>query len=513
LFVAKAIYNEQRTTNDEQMNGFIEIERAESNPFDCAAFIAERIGSADGHGEAISAISSRLAARGELDLAAQLADAIQDPHTRDIALVEIAARCAEFNDDEYGVQLAGAIEEYGFQQQALSNIAVKQAERGAFEEALQSADSLDDPFTTQGEIALRFARRGEWEQAEEILSQIDLPTVRTQVLNELALIKINQNEDADEILSESLAETEQIEFVEERIQLQLEIAARRIQSTQNEQAFSILENVRQLAAELEGRFRDQILTQISGLYAHAGNFEQAEKVLPPIADKQQTALAHTAIALEHQAAGETEKAAQSLEEAYAVLKSQPEREIRDSRARFNLMATIAVRLAQFGKPERAIETALENPIDEMRSQALGQIAAVCAANGNDELAGQAVNSIHDLAARAAALVLVSDGEIKNGETEKSLQTLAEAHSLVEEVEQLPARVGVLNDIAVRFIERGERERAREVLRENLEVIRIILDETQQAISLANTAEIYEKFDLELADAEREILRMIVRKKL
>ncbi|MDQ4122799.1 MAG: hypothetical protein M3209_15280 [Acidobacteriota bacterium] len=495
------------------MEGFIEIERAESNPFDCAAFVAERIGSADGHAEAISAISSRLAAKGELDLAAQLADQIQDPHTRDIALTEIAARCAEFSDDEYGVQLSEAIEEYGFQQQALSNIAIKQAERGAFEEALQTADSLDDPFVTLGEVALRFARRGEWQQAEEIISRIDFPTVRVQILNELALIKINQSEDASEILSESLAETEQIEFVEERIQLLLEIAARRIQAGQRDEAFSILENVRQLSDDLEGRFRDQILTQISGLYAHAGNFEQAEKMLPPIADKQQTALAHAAIALEHQAAGDTEKGVQSLEEAYAVLKSQPDREIRDSRARFNLMATIAVRLAQFGKPERAIEIALENPIDEMRNSALGQIAAVCAAGSKDELAAQAVNSIGDLAPRAAALVLVSDGEIKNGDAEKSLQTLAEAHSLVEEVEQLPARVTVLNDIAVRCVERGERERAREVLRENLEIIRIILDETQQAISLANTAEIYEKFNLELTDAETGILRMIVRKKL
>lgn len=492
---------------------FIEIERAESNPFDCAAFVAEQIGSADGHAEAISAISSRYASKGKLDLAAQLADAIQDPHVRDIALVEIASHCAEFNDDEYGVQLAGAIEEYGFQQQALSNIAVKQAERGDFEAALETADSLDDPFLTLGEITLRFARRGEWEPAEEIINRIDFPTVRAQVLNELALIKINQGTDANEILSQSLEETEQIEFVGERIQLLLEIAARNIQAKQNEQAFSILENVRQLAAELEPRFSDQILTQISGLYAHAGNFEQAEKVLSPIADKQQTALAHTAIALEHQAAGETEKAVQSLEEAYAVLKSQPEREIRDSRARFNLMATIAVRLAQFGKPERAIEIALENPIDEMRWQALGQIAAVCSAGGKDELAGQAVNSIGDLAARAWALVWVSDGEIKNGAAEKSLQTLTEAHSLTEEVEQLPARVGVLNDIAVRFIERGESERAREVLRENLEIIRIILDETQQAISLANTAEIYEKFHLELTDSEREILQMIIRKKL
>lgn len=495
------------------MEGFIEIERAESNPFDCAVFVAERIGSADGHGEAISALSSRLAAKGELDLAAQLADQIQDPHTRDVALVEIAARCAEFNDDEYGVQLSEAIEEYGFQQQALSSIAVKQAERGEFEKALETADSLDDPFVTQSEIALRFARRGEWEQANEIISRIDFPTVRAQVLNELALIKINLGEDASEILSESLAETEQIEFPEERIQLLLEIAARRIQAAQTDEAFSILEKTRQLSDSLEGRFRDQVLTQISGLYAHAGNFEQAENVLSPISDKQQTALAQTAIALEHQAAGETEKGVQSLEEAYQILKSQPDREIRDSRARFSLMATIAARLAQFGKPERAIETALENPIDEMRNSALGQIAAVCAANANEELAAQAVSSIRDLAARAAALVLVSDGEIKNGEAEKSLQTLEEAHSLAEEVEQLPARVAVLNDIAVRFVERGERGRALEVLRENLGIIRIILDDTQQAISLAGTAEIYEKFDLELTDADREILRMIIRKKL
>lgn len=495
------------------MQGFINLERAETNPFDCAAFIGERIGGADGRAEAISVIASRYAAKGELDLAAQLADSIQDPHGRDIALVEIAGRCAEFNDDEYGVQLAEAIEEYGFQQQALAAIAVKQAERGALDEALETANSLDDGLTTLGEIALRFARRGETERAAEIINQIDFPTVRVQVLNEFASIKINNGETADDVLSESQAETEQIEFVEERIQLLLEIAARRIEAKQNEPAFEILETVKQLSSNLESRFRDQILTQTSALYAHAGDFEQAERVLEPVEDKQQTALAQAAIALEHKAAGEAEKAFASLEESYAVLKSQREREIRDSRARFNLMASLAVRFAQFGRFERAIEIALENPIEEMRSSALGQIAAVCAANGRDELARQAVNAVEDLAARSLALVLVSDGEIKNGDAEKSLQTLAEAHLLAEEVEQLPARSAVLNDIAVRFVERGDRERAREVLRENLETIRVILDETQQAISLANAAEIYDRFDLELTDAEREILRMIIRKKL
>lgn len=495
------------------MQGFIERERAESNPFDCAAFVAERIGSADGHAEAVSAVALRYASQGELDLAAQLADTIRDPHGRDVALVEIAARCAEFKDDEYGLQLTQAIEEYGFQQQALANIAVRQAERGDFDAALETAQSLDDSLTTLGEIALRFARRGEMQKAEEIIAQIDLPVVRVQILNELAAIKIHRNEPFDDVLSEAEAEAEQIEFVEERVQLLLENAARRIEGKHYDRAFAILEIVKTLSAQLESRFRDQILTQTSALYAHAGNFEQAEKILEPIADKHNVALAQATIAYEHQAAGDHEKAVAALEESFAVLKSQREREIRDSRARYNLMASNAVRLAQFGRFERAIEAALENPIDEMRHSALGQIAAVCAAHGKNELAAQAVNSILDLAARASALILVSDGEIKAGETEKSLQTLREAHSLAEEVEQLPARAQVLNEIAVRCVERGDRERARELLTESLDISRSIVDETAQAVSLTNTAEIYNRFELEISEAESNVLQMIIRKKL
>ncbi|HZH34358.1 MAG TPA: hypothetical protein VEX64_05920, partial [Pyrinomonadaceae bacterium] len=457
-------------------NFLIEPDTAESNVFMCAAFVADSVGSAGGHANAASDIALRLAARGELDLAAQLADQIEDPHTRDVALTEIAARCADFDDDEYGLQLAEAIEEYGFQQQAISQLAVRQAERGRLEQSLETANSLDDPSTTLAEIAIRFARQGDVAQAQQIFEQIDFPTVRVQVLNEFAAIKIKNNEPADDLLSDSLAEAENIEYAEERSQLLLEIVSRLLDTKQTERALEVLEKTRQLVNSFEPRFRDQVLTQISSLYAHSGNFEQAEKVLEPIVDLQQTATGHVAIALEHQAQGDTEQAVSSLEEAYATLKSQPEREIRDSKARFNLFATIAVRLAQFGRFERAIEIAVENPVEESRNAALVQIAAICAANQKEELARQAANAIEVLAARQNALIGISDGEIKNGEAEKSLQTLEEAHSLTEEVGQFSLRSEALNQIAVRFVERGEREKAGAVLHENLRVIQTILDD-------------------------------------
>ena len=58
------------------MDYFISKERAETDLLDCAAFLAERVKSADGHAEAMSEIVPRYLAKGDVDLAAELANAI-----------------------------------------------------------------------------------------------------------------------------------------------------------------------------------------------------------------------------------------------------------------------------------------------------------------------------------------------------------------------------------------------------------------------------------------------------
>jgi hypothetical protein len=57
---------------------------------------------------------------------------------------------------------------------------------------------------------------------------------------------------------------------------------------------------------------------------------------------------------------EKDEALETLEEAYAILKSQRESETRDSRAKFQVFSAIAVQFARFEKAERAIEIAQEN---------------------------------------------------------------------------------------------------------------------------------------------------------
>lgn len=493
-------------------SNFIEREKAETDILSCAAFVAERIGSADGHATSISEIALRFAAKGEVDLAAQLADTIHDPHARDVVLSEIAARCVDLNDDEYGLQLVEAMEDYGFQQEALHKIAARQVQNGRIEDALATSEKMDDSVTTAGEIAVRLAHEGDDERVSEMLEQIDFPTVRVQVLNEIAATQIKRGESADAALSEALTEAENIEFAEERVQLLLEIAARFHEANQDKRALEILEKIKQLAETLEPRFSDQTLTQVALFYARLGDFERAENALEAIEDLQQIAAAHAGIALEH-ATSDMERALASLEEAYAVLKSQPERQIRDSKSRFNLFATIAIRFAQFGKPERGLEIALENRDEEPRNIALTNIAAVCATDNKDALARQAVAAIEDYASQIFALVAISDAEAQKSDTEKSLQFLEEAYNLSEEIGRLTLRSQALNEIAARFAERGNKEKAAEILRESLQSAQTILDESHQAIALVNLADTYEKLGIEQSKTEGEILSLIVRKRL
>ena len=67
---------------------FISFDQAERDLLSCAAFLAERIKSSDGHAEAMKAIIPRYLVKGNVDLAAELANAVDDPFSRDKLLTE-----------------------------------------------------------------------------------------------------------------------------------------------------------------------------------------------------------------------------------------------------------------------------------------------------------------------------------------------------------------------------------------------------------------------------------------
>ena len=110
-----------------------------------------------------------------------------------------------------------------------------------------------------------------------------------------------------------------------------------------------------------------------------------------------------------------------------------------------------------------------------------------------------------------ALIGVSVAKNKLNEKEKAIELLNEAAALCETVPQLASRSSAYNELAARFQEYGEGERAREISRENLETISQIRDESSSAVALAHLAGIYEQAEFTLDDAEKVILQTMIRK--
>ncbi len=496
------------------MSQFIERENAETDLLHCAAFVAERIGSADAHATSVSDVARRFAAKGELDLAAGLADSINDPHQRDTVLSEIAAFCVQFDDDEYGFQLIEAIEEPNFQQHAWHNIAVRQASQRRFDGALETAKKIIDPAVTIGDLAFRAAFANDQPLARKLLEQIDLPNVRAQVLNGIALAQLERGEAPQTALNEALAEIENVEFDEERTQLLLDVAAKFLDANETESALQVLTETKLLAETLEPNFRAPALAQTAALFARANDFAAGERILETIESLHQAAVARVSFSEEFYAANEIDKAVSNLEEALVLLKTNIARFI-DSRsnAQFALWANIAMNLAQFGRSERGLEVALEIPLEAAQASALTNLAVTFQTNGREELARQALGEFQTAADRIFALLAVSRSAARNGEQEKSFGFLNEARESSEDVEQLNLRSEILTEIVEQFAARGETEKAIEVLTENLRVVSAINNKSQQVAVLADISQTVEKNKLDLSDQMRETLNTIVRKSL
>ncbi len=491
----------------------ISIEEARENLLSCAAFLAEDIKSSDGHAEAMKTIVPYYLGKNDVDLAAEFADTVDDPFVRDKLLTLVAEKCAATGDDEYAFQLVEAIEDTSSQGTARERIALQKSARGEFEKALKIAQTLDHADDAFADIAAHQAASGDEASALQTIEKIDFPNAKVNALLSIASLNLQKGETlkAFAFLERAFDATNKIEFNEEKIRAFLDIARMFAQAKRNDKTIETLDKARASAETIEGIHRDSFFTEIALEFLRAGTIDLADRTLDLVTDKTQMASCLTGFSQEFFAKGEREEALEALEEAYAILKSQRDAETRDSRARFRLFGTIAVQFANFEKVERAIEIA-QNIIDENeQTSALAQIAQICALQGKDEFARQAVQVIADDAQKMFALIGMSDAKNRAGKREEALEILREAAALAETVPQLALRSSAFNELAKRFREYNETEKAREILHENLETIAQIRDESSRAVTLAGLAGIYEQANFALTDSEREILLTMIRR--
>lgn len=486
---------------------------ARENLLSCAAFIAERIKSSDGHAEAIRAILPFYLEKDLVDDAAEFANSIEDPFMRDRLLTQVAERCAAIDDDDYAFQLVEAIEEQSAQAQARERIALQKCAKSEFEKAFEIADTLEHPDNVFAAIAVNAAQDGNAETSAEAVEAIEFPYMKAISLQTIAGQKIEsgQPKDALGFLEKALETTEEIDFTEEKIRALTDIAAHFTDARRNDRAIETLDKAKHLAEALDNVQREMFLANIAYGFFRAGSVDLADRTLDLVKDKTQISSCLVGFAREFWTKDEKADAVETLEEAYEILKSQHERETRDSRSKFALFGTIAAQFASYDKPERAIEIAQNIPDENEQMSALAQIAQIFTLKGEDSFAQQAVHAIGEDSQRLAAFIGISDAQNRLEKRDDALKTLNEAAHLAETVPQLAARSGSYNELARRFAEYGEIDRAREVTHENLETIAQIRDESSQSVLLGALSEIYEANNYELTDAERSIVQAMVRK--
>lgn len=484
------------------MSELINIDDAKKDLLACATFLAEKIGSSDGHAEAIKELLPYYLAKNDVDTAAELADAIEDPFVRDQLLVSVVEKCAELDDDEYAFQLVEAIENNNFKGVAHENIAKQKAIKGQFEKALELAKDLEHSSDAYASIAIR----QEKSEALQTVDKIEFPFTKVITLQEIA----NNSNDL-ELLEKATEIAKQIEFEEERIRAYLNISFQYVEAKRKDKAIEVLDQARQFAENLNTVQKDSFLSQISQGFMKAGSLDLADRTLDLVSDKYE--IAHTLVgyADEYWAKDESEEALEALDEAYQILKSQKETETRNSKSKFNLFGLIAIRFATFGKLERGIEIANENLYPEIRQNTLAQIAVICETKGNDDLAHQAINDIDDDAEKTLTLIALSDVRRKNDETEAAIKQLNEAAFHLETIQQPSMKSLTYNRLAERFNLLGDSDKARNLCTENLKSISEIFDESHRVSALAGLAETFESLKFELNDAEKDILMTMIRK--
>lgn len=476
---------------------FISRTDAESDLLSCAAYLSERITSIDGRAEAMSAVVPQYIGNGKVDLAAELANTVDDPYTRDRLLTAVAEKCAQQDDEEYALQLADAIEDAGLRSEALERVALQLANQDKFDAAREIATNMGNPDGILVGIAVKQAAIGLEEEALQTIEEIEHSASAVTALFLIA----GQNEDkekAAEYLERALEEAEGIEHNEEAARAFCDLGSAFINAERNDRAIVSFDKAKATAETIENVHRDGFLSLAAQGLLQAGSLELADRTLDLIVDKTSIASCLLGYAREFWRKDDRTEAVEALEEAYAMLESQHERETREAKARFRLFTAIAAQFAGFEKGERAIEIAEKIKDETERTSALTQVAGILALRNQDDEARHAFRSINDDGDRAFALIGMSDAKARNEDREAALTLLNEADALVNSVPQLTMQAAAFVEIGRRFSSYGETESAASAFENAIRIAGEIRDESIRVTTLVSLVDATSGLDLNLS---------------
>lgn len=491
-------------------SNFISRDDAESDLLSAATFIGERIRTADGQAESMSAVIPLYLSRGEVDLSAELANTVDDPFTRDKLIASVAQKCVEIDDSEYALQLVEAIEDDGMRLLALERFGMAKAAAGDLERARDIASQMTQPDFVDAAIAVAEAENGSVEDAKAAVDTVEFSSARVQAFQQIAAKWIEQKrpDDAVLLLEASLEATDEIEHREEQVRGVCETGNLCITAERRDLAVKTFQKAHDFATKIESTHKDFYLGSSALGLLQAGSSDLAEKALGEITDKTQLAATLLAFARHFSNTGQPDDALNDLEEAFEILEGQQEKETRDSRARNSIWTAIAVQFAGFGHADRGIEIAKKNIDDREAAKAIGEIAQILATTGDVEKARDTALIQEEPYDQAETLVSIVDTLTLKGETAKIAETLAEAESITNTIPQISAKADLLIEIAKRRNDLGEAAIATETAEKAIAAILEIRDESRRVTSLANLSSAVSDISMLSESARNGLIHLI-----
>lgn len=489
---------------------FISRDAAMGDLLSAAAYIGERISSADGRAEAMNAIVPAFLERSEVDLAAELANGVDDPFSRDKLLTLVAEKCAKLDDDEYALQLADAIEENALREHTLERIAIVKAEKGQYEAATEIGGQLD--LTDNVEVAVAINKASiDFDAALAVIDEIGFAPAQVAALRSIAEIRSEAGDTATAVscLESALGYAETIEHDEERIRYFCDIGNSFVTAKRNDLAIKSFDLAFQQAKELDNIHRDFFFSNCALGFLHSNSQELAEKALDEIRDKTQMASSLVGFAREAWKKEEKDTAIEDLDEAFEILKSQRDVETRDTKAKNALMAAIAAQFAGFGKHERGLEATAEVTDPNEKAAAISQIAQVLVLQNEDELASEVLDEFEEPSGRIGALLAMSDVKRDKNLNDDAIAFIDEAVSQIDEVPQFVLRSELLNGAAGRYAVLSEEPKARGITLTNLGLIEQVRDESARATLVAAIAPIFSENGYEIGESEKDAITRLI----
>jgi tetratricopeptide (TPR) repeat protein len=411
---------------------------------DAGADLAVSIDDPAGQASTLSSVATALAEAGHVQAALRSVSGVSDPAARALALASVAAVLAKAGQAAQAIDIAGQavratslVDDPAERIKIFGGAAAALAEAGDAEAAVRAASGIDDPaerVSALASVAAFLAGAGRVEQAADIADRalraaagMDDPREQASALTSVAdvMAQAGRVEQAADIADRALRAASGIDDPADRASALTSVAASLVGAGQGERAADIAVRALQAGAGTdEPLMQAVIMCSVAGVLAAAGDAMQAADIAVQAADVAVQA---------------AEVAVQALQ---AAVRSGDEAMGGFAGGMMHAMVMHqAVRtLIETGRPDdvagRALQATSAADDPEERANVLAMVAVALADGGRTQAALQVADSIDATGKHAEALAMVAVGLAEAGQVEEALRVADGIHDPVEQVEAL-----------------------------------------------------------------------------